>query len=115
MLDTLLNYLNFANFAVNAAFVLLFVAGVKLFLKTRQWSIAVFTIGIGAVLLSQFLIFVAYQQFPVVYKHNIGIVPEQYREAAVWISVGLNAVGLVVSSLAFLFYAFRGAGRKNAT
>jgi len=115
MLDTLFNYINFTNCAVVVAFALLFAAGAKLFLKTRQWSIAVFTAGMGAVLLSHFLVFVAYQQFPVVFKQDLGIVPEQYRDATIWISIGLNAVGLVVSSLAFLFYAFRGAGHKNAT
>ena len=115
MLDTLLNYLNYTNIVVVAAFAVLFVAGFKLFLKTRHWSIAIFTVGMGAVLLSHFLTIIAYQLFPVVYKHDIGIVPEQYREATVWISVGLNAFGLVVSSLALLYYAFRGACQKNAT
>jgi hypothetical protein len=115
MIDTLTSLISNTSYADAAAFALLFAAGVKLFLKSRHWATAVFSAGMGAALLSHVILIIAYQLFPVSYEHNVGIVPNQYREAVVWLSYVLSISGLVVGSLAFFLYVFRVAGHKNAT
>ena len=96
-----------------AAFALLFAAGIRLFLNTRHWTLAIFSMGMGTVLVSQAIVIGAYQLFPVVYEHDVGVVSHQIRENLFWVSIGLNACGLAVGSFAITFYAYKTAVRGN--
>ena len=112
MIDALIT-LNIYTYPV--AFALLFVAGIRLFLNTRHRALAAFSVGMGLVLLSQAIIIGAYQLFPVVYEHDVGVASHQIRDNLFWVSSGLNVLGLVVGSLAFILYVFKPSGRNNAT
>jgi len=97
------------------AFALFFVAGIRLYLNSRHWTMAAFSAGTGIVLFSQVIIFVVYYLYPAVYKHDVGVVPHQIRENIYLAASILGTLGLVVSSLALTLYAFKVAGRNNAT
>ena len=112
MIDTLIA-LNIYTYP--AAFALLFAAGIRLFLNTRRLALAVFSGGAGLVVFSQVMLIGAYQLFPVVYENNVGVVSHETRDNLFWLSSGLNALGLVVVALALILYAFKAAGRDNAT
>jgi hypothetical protein len=112
MIDALIA-LNIYIFPV--AFALLFAAGIRLYLNTRHWTMAAFSAGTGMVLFSQVIIFGVYQIFPAVYEHDVGVVPHQIRENIYWVASFIGTLGLVVGSLALTLYAFKAAGRNNAT
>lgn len=97
------------------AFALFFAAGIRLYLNTRHWTMAAFSVGTGIVLFSQVIIFGVYYLYPAVYEHNVGVVPHQIRENIYLVAAILGTLGLVVSSLALTLYAFSATGHNNAT
>ena len=112
MIDTLIA-LNIYTYPV--AFALLFTAGTRLFFRTRHRLIAVFSIGMGLVLISQVILFGGYQLFPVVYDQNVGVVSHEIRDSLFRLSSGLNALGLLVGSLALTLFSFKPSSRSNVT
>lgn len=96
-------------------FALFLAAGIRLYLNTRHWTMAAFSVGTGLVLFSQVIIFGVYYLFPAVYEHDVGVVPHKIRENIYLVASILGTLGLVVGSLALSLYAFKVAGRNNAT
>ncbi|PTU33123.1 hypothetical protein [Stenotrophobium rhamnosiphilum] len=100
--------------ALPFAWTAMLIAGLRFYKDTAYKSAAVFSLGMGVLVLSELLSFAAYKIWPVVYERDIGIVQVPFRDSMVWFTMGLNVLGLLISSIGLLTFSWaRGLNRKK--
>jgi hypothetical protein len=102
--------INIEIYSYPLAFLLFFIGGIKIFSRTRNKAMALFSCGAGLVVLGQIAISISYQIYPVSFEPESGIAPSNARDVIISIVMWLNFIGLLVASMSFLSFAFKRVG-----
>ncbi len=95
------------HYAQIFAFAFLLASGIKLFRSTGRRPAAVFALGMGIVLLSFLAMGVAYSGPQSKFSSDGGWDPTFIQSDLVWLSVILNAAGLLIGAAGLALYCFR--------